>query len=209
MTLRVTAAIAFAAALLFTGCSSEAPKSVEKAKEPEKPAEPVSGRYAFHQMYVNARIWSADVQGLQMKSIRLDQLPKAPLGKAAAWQATFVSQNKQQSKTFTYSIVEAEGNLHKGVFAGLDESWTGPRGQQRPWPIQALKVDSDAAYETALKKGAAYSKKNPDKPISFLLELTPRHPNLAWRVIWGDSVATSNFSIYVDASTGDYLETMR
>ena len=30
-----------------------------------------------------------------------------------------------------------------------------------------------------------------------------------WRVVWGDSVGTSNFSVFVDATTGEYLETMR
>jgi hypothetical protein len=29
-----------------------------------------------------------------------------------------------------------------------------------------------------------------------------------WRVIWGESVSTSNFSIYVDANQGKYLDKM-
>ena len=46
-------------------------------------------------------------------------------------------------------------------------------------------------------------------PVTFLLEFTKRFPNPAWRVIWGESVGTSDFSIFVDATTGEYLETMR
>jgi hypothetical protein len=74
--------------------------------------------------------------------------------------------------------------------------------------MAAIKVDSDEAYQTALKKGAEYDKKNPGKPIILLLEANNQFPDPSWRVIWGESVGTSNFSIYVDASTGGYLETI-
>jgi hypothetical protein len=130
-------------------------------------------------------------------------------GKSGAWEATFVSPSKQKSKTFTYSVVEGPGNLHKDVFAGLDEDYRSPRGQATPWVIPAFKVDSDEAYATALKKSADYMKKNPDKPMFYLLEQTPRYPDLAWRLVWGESVSSSNYSVYVDATTGEYLETMR
>jgi hypothetical protein len=120
----------------------------------------------------------------------------------------FVSPSKGKSRTYTYSVVESAGNLHKGVFGNVDEYYS-KSGQAVPWNIAALKVDSDAAYETALKKSEKYVKANPGKPVSFLLEQTSRHPFLTWRVIWGDSVATSNYSVYVNASTGEYIETMR
>jgi hypothetical protein len=74
--------------------------------------------------------------------------------------------------------------------------------------MAAVKVDSDQVYQTALKKGAEYDKKNPGKPIVFLLEGNDKFPDVSWRVIWGESAGTSNFSIYVDASTGLYLETI-
>lgn len=194
-------------ATLFSACFTEPVKST-KSKEPEKPAEPVTGRYAFYQMFLTARTWAPDAEGLRVRSIRLPNVPADP-GKSGAWEATFISRSKRKARTLTYSVVEAEGNLHKGVFANIEENWGGPRPQAMPWNIQAFKVDSDAAYETALKKSAEYVKKNPDKPISFLLEQTDRHPFVTWRVIWGESVGTSNYSIYVNGSTGDYMETMR
>jgi len=52
-------------------------------------------------------------------------------------------------------------------------------------------------------------KANPDKGVVFLLEQTNKFPSLTWRVIWGESVGTSNYSVFVDASSGEYLETMR
>ena len=133
---------------------------------------------------------------------------KADPGKAAAWQAIFVSASQNRARSYTYSVIESEGNLHKGVFAGPDQSWSAG-GAAKPFPMAAIKHDSDEAYQTALKKGADYEKKNPGKPITFLLESNNKFPDVSWRVIWGESVGTSNFSVFVDASTGQYLETMR
>jgi hypothetical protein len=130
-----------------------------------------------------------------------------PPGKSYAWEITLVSPGKQRQRTYIYSVIKEE-NIHEGVFGGVDEPYQ-QRGQARLWNIQALKTDSDAAYEVAEKKSADYIKKHPDKPVTFLLEQTPRHGNLAWRVIWGPSIAASDYSVYVDASLGTYLETMR
>jgi hypothetical protein len=200
------------ASLLFVSACSDAPKpAAEKKKEPEAPPEAVTGSSAFFKMYTTARGWAPDVEGLQLQSIHLPEV-KAEPGKAGAWRAKFVSARAGRAKTYSYSVIEAEGGLHKGVFAGGEEAWSGPKPNSRPFPIQALKVDSNAAYETAVKKGknaAEYIKKNPDMNIAFLLEQTNRFPDLTWRVIWGESVGTSNFSVFVDASTGEALETMR
>jgi len=206
MTLLRAGVLVGLAAICFVGCS-DAPKEAQK-KAPEKPPEAVTGRTAFYKMYPSARMWAQDVQGLRLSSIRMEGVKDEP-GKSGAWEATFVSPSKLKAKTFTYSVVEGPGNLHKDVFAGLDEDYRSPRGQATPWVIPAFKVDSDEAYATALKKSAEYVKKNPDKPMFYLLEQTPRFPDLAWRIVWGESVSSSNYSVYVDATTGEYLETMR
>ena len=193
--------------LLLLTCCSETPKT-EATKEPEKPAEqPLSGRQAFQRMYPAARIWATDAQPLQLRSIDLQDV-KAERGKAGAWQAIFVSATLGKARSYTFSVNEAPGNLHQGVFAGLEESWSGPRGQSTPFDIAAIKTDSDEAYRTAAQHGADYIKKNPTKPVSFVLERTNRFPDPTWRVIWGESVGTSDFSVFVDASTGKYSETM-
>jgi hypothetical protein len=195
--------------LLFSACSDNTEKAVQKAPEP--PPEAVSGSSAFFKMFAAARGgWAVDLQPLRLISIHLPQV-KAEPGKAGAWQATFVSPSHMRLRSYTFSVVEAEGNLHKGVFAGNEESWAGPRAPVQPFLIAALKKDSDAAYQTALKKGKRveeYVKAHPDLTISFLLEQNKRFPDLSWRVIWGESVGTSNYSVFVDATTGEYLETM-
>ena len=147
-----------------------------------------------------------DAKPLRLRSLALTQI-KPEKGKAGAWEGAFVSASLGKSRTYTYSAIEAEGNLHQGVFGGPQEGYSGgTRGPAFPFDINAIRVDSDQAYDTAAEKSADYIKKNPDKPISFVLELTKRFPDLTWRVIWGDSVSTSDYSIFVDATTGTLLE---
>lgn len=191
--------------LLLAGCSSEPPAPQTKAAQ--KPAEPVTGRQALQQMYIAARGWAADIQPIKLTSMLLQDV-KAEPGKAGAWQVMFVSATQAKARSYTYSVVESEGNLHQGVFPGSDQSWSGSSGMTKPFPMAAIKIDSDQAYQTALKKAVDYDKKNPGKPITFLLEANDKFPDVSWRVIWGESAGTSNFSIFVDASTGLYLETV-
>jgi len=186
--------------LLLAACS-DSPKT-DKPKEAAKPPEPVTGRQAFQRIYPQARVWALDATPLTLRTIKLSAKPEK--GKADAWELVLVSPSLAKSKTYTYSIVEDAGNLHEGVFAGAEDSYSG-RGST-PFAIAALKFDSDQAYDAAAEKSADYIKKNPDKPISYILELNRKFPDPVWRVIWGESVSASNYSVYVDASTGKYLE---
>jgi hypothetical protein len=192
--------------LLLAACSDTT--STEKAKEPEKPPEPVTGRQAFQSMFPSARAWALDAAPLQLRSIDLPQV-KSANGKAGAWEATFVSTSTGLSKLYTYSTVEAEGNLHKGVFAGQQASYSGPTGSAIPFAIAAIKFDSDQAYQTAVAKSADYIKKNPNKHVMFLLSQSNRFPDLTWRIFWGDSISTSDYSVFVDATTGKFLDKVR
>jgi hypothetical protein len=202
MTRRDAVLLTAACGLGLAGCSDP-----PKPKAPEKPPEALSGRTAFFRMYGPARVWSPDIQVLRVSSIRVADVKDEP-GKTGAWEAVFVSPSKRKSKTFTYSAVEAGGNLHKGFFSGLDDDWSGPSGQVMPFVVAALKVDSDEALATALKekKVAAYAAKNPDKPKFYLLQYTKQFPDLTWRIVWGESVSSSDFSAFVDATTGQFLD---
>lgn len=190
--------------VLLVSCS-ESPKTSEQ-KEAPKPPEALTGREAFQRIYPQARGWAPDAQPIEIRSVNLAQV-KAEPGKAGAWQVTFVSPSLGKSKVYTYSAVEGDGGLHEGVFGGQEENYT-PRTDSQPFGIAAIKVDSDAAYKTAVEHSAEYMKKNPDKPIFFLMEQTRRFPDVTWRVIWGDSVSTSDYSVFVDGTTGKYLQTM-
>ncbi len=194
------AALAALSTVLVSGCF-DPPKKTEKKVEK---LEPLTGRQAFQKMYPSARSWAADAVPLECKSLQLDKV-KADKGKAGAWQCVFVSPGRGKQKPITYSTIEAEGNLHQGVFAGLEETYSESR-QVKPWLIAGLKTDSDEAWTEAEKKSADYIKKNPNATVNYLLEQTPRFPDLTWRIVWGESVGTSDYSIFVDATTGQFLE---
>jgi hypothetical protein len=189
--------------------SSPSEKKAREEKTGKKAAEPVSGQNAYYKMYGAAKGWSTDLQGYRCEPVRLAALAEKD-GRFPAWKCTFVSESRRAMKTYSYSVVEAEG-LFKDVFGGHDESYSGPRGQNVPFPILALKIDSDAAIETAKGKSdsVAYMKKNPSVTmVTPILEKTKEVGNAVWRIYWGNP-ATSNFSVLIDASTGEYVRTMR
>ena len=185
---------------VLSACSSA--EQVAEKKEEAKPLEPRTGREAFQSMWVSARGWQHDATPIQLKSIALPSV-KADPGKSGAWQAIFVSQAAGRARTYTWCAIEMEGNLHKGVFAGPDESWSG--GSAQPFPAVALKVDTDEALKTAVAKSEDYIGKHPNAPVIFLLEQNKRFPDLSWRLLWGESIATSDYSVFVDATTGTLL----
>jgi hypothetical protein len=192
-------------AAFFGGCSE--PTGTSAKKSAEKP-EAITGETALWRMYRVARTWAPDAQVLELSSVPVQDVPAAP-GKAAAWRATFTSAAGGLSRSYTYSVVEELPDLHQGVFAGQPQGWSGSQGLTSPFLIAAVKTDSDAAYDTALKSGGSeYDKKEPGKPITILLEKTNKYPDPAWRVVWGESVGTSAFSVFVDATTGKFLERM-
>lgn len=205
--------IFFLPAIFAAVSCTEAPKQeVVKKKEPEKPPEAITGRAAFYQMFVAARSWAPDVQPVQLTSLPIEGFIGVTDGKAGAWRGLFASPSKGKLRNYTYSVVEAGGNLHKGVFHEPGESnFSGSVGQAKPFLVQAFKIDSDEAYKTALAKGGAdeFVKKSPKVPANYVLEYTSRFPQPAWRVIWGESVSASQYSVFVDAATGAFLQKVR
>jgi hypothetical protein len=189
------------AALMMCGCSD--PPKAEK-KTPEPPPTPVTGRQAFQQTFGMSRTWSADVQPIRVRSLNLPN-PKSEDGKAGAWEIVYVSPSKSKAKTYTWSAIESEGNLHKGVFGNLEEAWR-QGAQERPFYAAAIKIDTPEALQTAIGKSSEYLKSPKQKPlVNFMLESTPRFPNPAWRVFWGESVSGAEWSVFIDATTGEYL----
>ena len=188
--------------LLSAGCSET---SQTAASPKSEPVQPITGQTALYRMYQVARMWAPDAQVLKMNSIHLTALP-AVRGKAGAWEATFTSAARSAGRSYTYSVLEEEGNLHEGVFKGREESLSGPA--EKSFLIAAVKIDTDKAYQKADKQAGDYDQKNPNQTISFLLEKQEKFPDPVWRVIWGESLGTSGLSVLIDATTGMYLETL-
>jgi hypothetical protein len=197
----------FALIVALAGCS-EAPETPAEPAEAEAPPEPIDGQTAFYRMFPAARTWAPDAMGLHLESLNIEEVP-AGSGKFGAWRATYYSPSKNRVAVFNYSVVEVGGKIQKGVFQDHEESYSA--GRTKPWPAIALKVASDKALATAKEqeKTKAYIKENPDKPVFILVEQTPRHPSLAYRIVWGNSVSRSDFSVFIDASTGNFLEVLR
>ncbi len=188
------------AALCLWGCGggSEAPKKAAK------PPEAVSGQTAAFRMYGMARQWAQDAQLLRMENFHIDEV-KGEAGTAGAWRAVFVSPQLGRQREFSYAAAESKGiNLKAGVFAQTPADYVASP-QLRPVPMAALKIDSTKAYEVAAKESAEYMKQHPGAPVQFELSCTERTPNVSWRVVWGPSIGRSDYSVYVDASTGIYM----
>jgi hypothetical protein len=190
-------------ALILASCS-ESPRPAEEKPAPKAPIA-LTGRQAFQQIYPQARGWAPDAQPIEIRSVSLGQV-KAEPGKAGGWQVIFVSPSRGKAKTYTYSAIE-DGDLHQGVFGNIEEGYT-PRSDEVPFLVAAIRVDSDEAYKTAAEKSVEYLKKNPNQPVMFVMAQTRRFPDVTWRVIWGNSVATSDYSAYVDGTTGKLLQIM-
>jgi hypothetical protein len=201
--------LACALTLWLAGCSEQPAGTAKKEEKVVNVAvqvtQPVTGQTALFRMYQVARSWAPDAEVVTLKSIHLTDVP-AVRGAAGAWEALFVSPSKSAQRGYTYSVVESEGNLHQGVFPGAEESASGTAA--KAFLIGAVKVDSDAAYKKALAQAAEYNKKNATQTISFELGRQNVSQNPVWRVIWGESAGTSGESVLVDATSGDYLETL-
>ncbi len=191
--------LAALAALLLAGCS-DSPAPVTKAPEP--PPAPITGRQAFQYMYGSSRIWATDSMPLTIRSMTVPGV-KPENGKAGAWEVVFVSEMMGRARTYTWSAVETE-NVHKGVFPGPQESWHAG-GPNQSFSPALLKVDTTEALEAATKISGPYLNKPGQRPpVSYLLnyESATRFPNPLWRVLWGGSVSSAEYTVAVDATTG-------
>ena len=213
---RSTAILSCSLALLLAGgCGSgEAPSLRTEKPEAPKPPEPeppkeVTGRHAFQNMFVAARSWARDAQPFHLRNFYMKQSFGLG-GQAVAWTASFASRSLRKYKTYTYST-EKTANLYKGVFAGHDirysaeSEFTGP-----PFPVAGFRIDSDQAFEVAEAKGGkAFREKNPQAPVTFLLEYSRSYQRLVWLVCYDVGCTTSPFTVYVHASTGGVLKVAR
>ena len=191
------------AALLAVSCSSPTANKEASAKPAAAP-EPITGLTGLYRCFGPSRQWAQDIQVLRVQNLFIKSR-QAPPGKAFAWQVTFVSPSKNRIKNCTYSVVNEDG-LFEGVYNPNDDPYNGPSRLAQPFLIQAVKKDTDEIYKVALENSKDYALKNPNVPITMLLEFSERNPVAAWRVIWGASVGSSAYSVFVDSTNGLFLK---
>ncbi len=183
--------------ITLCGCAS-APKKAEP------PPEPVTGLHALAQMFSAARNWQPDVLVYRVTSMNVGNVAPA-LGRAPAWQATFVSPSTHQQRTYTYAVADVSTSIRAGIFPDAAASFSAVGESAQPFSIMAAKKDTDEVYQTAFEHAAKYSAAHPGIQINYILELNNRWPDAAWRILWGESASNNSFSVLVDASTGQFI----
>lgn len=195
-------------AFLTTGCSdSSAPAKKPEVKK-QIAAQPISGQSAIFQTFQVARTWAPDAMLIKVENGDIPEAKPQP-GKYGLWRATYVTESKKQKRDYVYAAADSDGVV-KGARAGADSSYT-PSPQLHPFAVQEVRVDTVAAYETAMKEVAGDKSlqkildENKDLPVQYQLEWTGNAPKPQWRVIFGATVSQSKFSILIDANSGKFV----
>ena len=189
--------LAITPGLLLLNCN-DAPKTAEK------PPEPVTGLHAAYQMFTFARTWAQDLQVVRLTSLQIPEVKRQP-GKAAAWQIVFASESLGKVRTYTSSVYDESVTIRKGVFA---EAIGDLSSDNHPFPLPAAETDTDKAWEVSLSHTQKYAAEHIDMPITYILEGDRLVGGPVWRIVWGTSLASSPFSVQVDARTGTYIRTI-
>lgn len=121
------------------------------------------------------------------------------------WSMTFASPAKGKARAYQYSVMAAEGE-DKGINSNPEERYAA-QVRNQPYLMAAVRTDSDAAYETAIKKSEKFLRTHPGaEPAGIVLALTPDFGTPTWRIVWGESIERSEYSVYVDAATGEFIK---
>jgi len=188
---------------LLAGCTSEAPKPVEKPQP--KPPEYLTARAGFQKVYIAARGWARDAQPFRLDS-QATADAKGRDGKAAVWHAGFASPLGRGVKPYTWSGTDAADAPSRGVSAGFEDNYNPNNSSTQVFDAAFLKIDSDKALETAQKHGGdKLLENNPDLPVIYLLDWSRPESKLIWHVIYGNNRNEAKLVVDVDATTGDFL----
>lgn len=197
-------------AVLF-GCSdntaTQATKSAEPAKAEKKEPLLYTGREAFQKMYVSAHLWVADAKPYMLESV-VNPESNGHDGKAAIWRSGLASLSRRGLKSFLWSGSRLPDAPSPGVSSGVEDTYNPSNSSTQAFDFGFLKIDSDKAYDTALKHGGdKLIKARPDQPVMYTLDWSSRENILTWHVIFGTGFQDAKLRIAVNASTGEYIRT--
>ena len=199
--------MAMFALALMTGCSSEPSKPAEKPQP--KPAEFVTGRTAFQKLYVAAHGWARDAQPYRLES-QTTADAKGKDGKSGVWRGSFASAANRGTKPYIWSGTDAADAPPRGLNPGTEDSYSPTNASTQIFDVGFLKVDSDKAFEVAQKHGGdKVLEKNPDTPVSYLLEWSGPTSELVWHVIYGTSRDSATLRVAVNATSGDFQRVVK
>lgn len=187
---------------LLGGCSSQSDQPAQKPQP--KPVEFQTGRFIFQQLFVAAHGWARDAEPIKMQSM-VTPGDKDRDGKSAVWTAYFASPIQRGVKAYTWSQTDAPDFPERGITPGPLDTYNPSNSSTAVFDVRFLKIDSDEAYQVAQKHGGEkVLQKNPDLPISYLLDWNQPTNELIWHVIYGASRGDAKLTVNVDASTGAF-----
>ena len=193
---KLVVAVAILAAGLLAGCSSEPSKPATAEQPQPKAPEAITGSSAFYKCYASARLWAPDVQAYRAESHASTDF-KGRDGKAEEWRVGFASPSQHAIKTFTW----ANGDISHGV----DDTYSPTNSSTQIFNVQFLKVDTDKAFAVAQQHGGdKLIEKEPETPVSYVLDWNRQKNQLLWHVIYGPDPETAKLRVAVNASTGDF-----
>ena len=195
--------VAMVAVMMWAGCSSPAPKPVEKPQP--KPAEVVTGRTAFQKLYVAAHGWGRDAQPYRLDS-QTSSDSNGHDGKSAVWRAAFASVAMHGVKPYVWSGSADKNAPSRGVNPGNEDSYNPNNASTQVFDMQFLKTDSDKAFEVAQQHGGdKLLAKTPEMPVFYGLDWDRSENKLEWHVMYGGGKDDAKLRVSVDATTGNFL----
>lgn len=190
------------AGALLASCGGTA---VKAPVEPPPPPEPVSALRAFTFAYGKARPKAMDLEIYNVANLHLEAVPSEG-GKAGAWQFQFVSPGKSMIYSLRYAVADELPSFREGAWDSGSQSYSPGGRRAKPFPVAAMRCDSTTAYEIAVENAAEYLKKESLPPVNFLLEQTEQYALPTWRIYWGNSLSTAEYSVYIDANQSKFLK---
>lgn len=202
--------ISLALLTALAGCSSQSPqpqKSAEPAKAEKKEPLLATGREAFQKMYISAHIWAPDAKPYMLESV-VNSESSGKEGRATLWRSGFASLGTSKIRSFLWSGSQLPDAPSSGVSAGVADTYNPSNSSTQAFDFAFLKIDSDKAYETALKHGGdKLIKAKADQPVMYTLDWNARQNILTWHVIFGTGPQDAKLRIAVNASTGEFVRT--
>jgi hypothetical protein len=196
------AVMAILAVAMLAGCSSESSKPAEKPQP--KPAEIVTGRYAFQKMYITARGWARDAQPFRLES-QVTSDANGEDGKSAVWRASFASELQRGVKPYTWSGTDAADAPARGISPGPEDTYSPNNSSTQIFNLGFLKKDSDQALEVAQKHGGdKFLEKNKNAPVYYVLDWSRPTNELIWHVLYGGK-DDAKLKVDVNASSGEFI----
>jgi hypothetical protein len=197
--------LAILAVICLVGCSSQ-PSSTSQAEKPQpKPPEFDTGRVALQRLYVAAHGWARDAQPFRVQSISTSDA-NGHDGKSGIWRASFASPSGNGTRPYTWVGTDTAEGMARGVTPGSEDSYSPTNSSTAIFDMQFLKIDTDAAFQTAQKHGGdKLLASAADTPVTYILDWSKPTNKLIWHVIYGPEREGAKLVVDVDATSGDFI----